>query len=325
MRRDRDIVVLGGSAGATDAFTTILSMLPADFAGSIFVVRHRGPKQPCELLRQIIASRTCLPTLAAHDDQPIEAGHVYVAPADRHLLVTNGLIKLEPSPPEQRFRPCLDVAFKSAAQAYGRRVVGVLLTGRHGDDGAAGLWQVRNRGGVAIVQDPSDARYPGMPQAVLDKVAVDHVLPVAQIGVALTKLVSARADDLPAARPRILIVEDESIVAANLQQSLVEMGYDIVDWVPTGEAAIGVAEQQAPDLILMDIRLAGPLSGIETARRIWQQLQIPVVFCTAHTDLETLKSVQTAESYGYVVKPFQSAAVRATIELALARREKESR
>jgi DNA-binding response OmpR family regulator len=103
------------------------------------------------------------------------------------------------------------------------------------------------------------------------------------------------------------------------------MAFEVIDWVPTGEAAIELAERERPDLILMDIHLAGALSGTDTARRIWERLQIPIVYCTAHADLETLAAVQTTESYGYVLKPFQSDAVRASIQLALARREKELR
>ena len=149
------------------------------------------------------------------------------------------------------------------------------------------------------------------------------MLPATQIGPKLTELVSSHSGlSMPA---RILIVEDESVVATNLQQSLTEMGYEVIEWVPTGKAAIELAAREQPDLILMDIHLAGALTGIESARRIWQRLQIPIVFCTAHADLETLKAVQTTESHSYVVKPFQSVAVRAAIELALARREKELR
>ena len=85
------------------------------------------------------------------------------------------------------------------------------------------------------------------------------------------------------------------------------------------------AERERPDVVLMDIHLAGSLTGVEAARRLWQTLQVPIVYCTAHADRETLEAVQTTESYGYVMKPFQTAAVRAAIELALARREKEQR
>jgi DNA-binding response OmpR family regulator len=163
-----------------------------------------------------------------------------------------------------------------------------------------------------------------MPLTAIDSVSIDYVLPAAQIGQKLIELTSSYADNA-AKQPRILIVEDESVVATNLQQSLTEMDYQVIDWVRTGEAAVELAERELPDLILMDIHLAGALNGIESARRIWQRVQVPIVYCTAHADLETLKAVQTTESYGYVVKPFQSIAVRAAIELALARRKKELR
>jgi two-component system, chemotaxis family, protein-glutamate methylesterase/glutaminase len=93
------------------------------------------------------------------------------------LVIQNGLIRLEEGPRENGFRPCIDVLFKSAALTYGRRLIGVLLTGALGSDGAAGLWQIRNRGGIAIVQDPNDAEHPGMPQTAIDNVAVDYLLP----------------------------------------------------------------------------------------------------------------------------------------------------
>ena len=141
----------------------------------------------------------------------------------------------------------------------------------------------------------------------------------------MAELVATHTADAATGPARILIVEDESVVATNLQHSLTEMGYYVIDWVPTGEAAIELAEREHPDLVLMDIHLAGALNGIESARMIWERLQIPIVYCTAHADLDTLKAVQTTESYGYVVKPFESPAVRAAIELALAKREKEFR
>jgi len=122
---------------------------------------------------------------------------------------------------------------------------------------------------------------------------------------------------------RILIVEDEIIVATNLEESLAEMGHDVLGCVPSGEQAIELASRQRPELILMDVRLSGTLTGVEAARTIWQTLKIPIVYCTAHPDIEALEAVQTMECYGYVTKPFQSDAVRGTIELALKRREEE--
>jgi CheY-like chemotaxis protein len=187
------------------------------------------------------------------------------------------------------------------------------------------LWQIKKRGGVAIVQDPADAEFRVMPDRAVADVAVDFVLPASDIGAKLVELSARPSGEAGMGSPRILIVEDESVIATNLQRSLTQMAYDVIDWVPTGEAAIELAERERPDLILMDIRLAGALSGIDTARWIWEKLQIPIVYCTAHADLETLSLVQTTESYGYIVKPFQSGAVRAAIQLALARRERELR
>jgi chemotaxis response regulator CheB len=323
-RPARDIVVLGGSAGASPAARTILEGLTRGFTASVFVALHSrlSARELHGGLESIFAARTALTVQEAADEQAIEEGHVYVSPRDRHMVLHNGLIHVEDSPREQRFRPCVDVLFKSAAMTYGRRVIGVLLSGVVGSDGAAGLWQVRHRGGVAIVQDPKDARFPGMPQAALEAVDVDFVLPVAQIAAKLSELVS---DGHASAAPRILVVEDQAVVATNLQESLTEMGYEVIGWTATGEAAIEAAGREHPDLVLMDIHLAGDLSGIETARRIWQLLQVPVVYCTAHADLETLKAAQASEGYGYVVKPFHGPAVRAAVELALARREKELR
>jgi two-component system chemotaxis response regulator CheB len=107
------------------------------------------------------------------------------------MVIENGLIRLELSPRQNLFRPCIDVLFRPAAATYGRRVIGVLLSGANGIDGPPGLWQVKHRGGVTIVQDPGDAQFPGMPTAALANVAVDHVLPAAQIGPALLGLASS--------------------------------------------------------------------------------------------------------------------------------------
>ncbi len=327
MRRPtRDIVVVGGSAGAVVAVKTLVQALPRDFSASVFVALHRLPDSTHpQRMAAVLASLTMLPTHDARDEQQVEPGHIYVSPPDHHMLLANGLIRLEHSPREHRTRPSIDVLFKSAATYYGRRVVGVLLSGAFSSDGTAGLWQIKQRGGIAIVQDPDNAEFAEMPKSAIDNVAIDYVLPVSDIAARLTELVTSHSDRTANVPPRILIVEDESVVATNLQQSLMEMGYQVIDWVPTGEAAIELAARELPSLVLMDIHLAGALDGIQCARRIWHQLQIPIVYCTAHADLDTLKAVQTTESYGYVVKPFQGVAVRAAIELALARREKELR
>lgn len=323
-----DIIVLGGSAGGVKALHQVLESLPADLPATVFIVQHRGSGQgETDTLADVLHARTPLTVRPARDGQPFAPGQAYVAPADCHLLLENGVLRLERSPRESRFRPAIDVLFKSAATVYGRRVVGVLLSGAWGEDGTAGLWQIKNRGGVTVVQDLDDAEFAPLPRHALDHVSVDHVLPARWIGPKLLDL-TARADASEKNNPppaRILIVEDEGIVAANLQQSLAGMGYAPLDWVASGEAALVAARQERPDLMLMDISLAGRLTGVETARQVWQTWQIPVVFCTALSDVQTLRAVQSTENYGYVVKPFHGEAVRAAIELALARRERELR
>jgi chemotaxis response regulator CheB len=316
--------VLGGSAGAHRAIQALLRELPRTLPASLFITLHRllNRDDPDALLR-ILANGTQLVMRPAQDQQPFHTGHVYMAPAEHHLVLENGMMRLERSPKEQNARPCIDVLFKSAAATYGHRVIGVLLSGML-SDGTAGLWQIKKRGGVAIVQDPTDAQYRMMPDSAIANVPIDFVLPISALGAKLVEL-SMPPSGAGIGIPRILIVEDESVIATNLQRSLTQMAYNVIDWVPTGEAAIELAERERPDLVLMDIHLAGSLSGTDTARRIWERLQIPIVYCTAHADVETLTAVQTTESYGYVVKPFQSGAVRAAIHLALARREKELR
>ena len=118
---------------------------------------------------------------------------------------------------------------------------------------------------------------------------------------------------------RILVVEDEAIIAADLAERLEGMGYQVVGTVPSGEEALTRAGETTPDLVLMDVFLAGALDGIETADQMWERHQLPVVFLTAHGDPDTMGRARRAESFGYVVKPFEERTLQATIELALYR------
>lgn len=201
--RRRDIVVVGGSAGAIPALSTVLSALPVRFPATMLVALHRGVAGAMQLdqLTDVFTRRTTLTVTTAEDQQLIEAGHVYITPGGQHMVLENGLTCLQRSPKEHRFRPCIDVLFKSAAASYGPRVVGVLLSGGFGPDGSAGLWRIADCGGVTIVQDPADAAYGGMPQAALDTVAADYVLPAAHIGPKLIELASRpRAQRTPILR-----------------------------------------------------------------------------------------------------------------------------
>lgn len=136
------------------------------------------------------------PVHAAHarQDEEIRRGRVYVAPPDHHMLLEDHRVRLTRGPKENRFRPAVDPLFRSAAYAYGPRVVGVVLSGAL-DDGTAGLWAIKDRGGKAIVQDPAEARHPSMPASALQHVAVDYKLPVADIARVLVELSNESADE----------------------------------------------------------------------------------------------------------------------------------
>jgi two-component system chemotaxis response regulator CheB len=121
------------------------------------------------------------------DGEPLRSGHIYVAPPDYHLVVTPGHLRVTRSATEHRFRPAIDPLFRSAAVAYGPRVVGIILSGGL-DDGTAGLWAVKERGGIAVVQDPHEALYPSMPTSAQTYVPVDHVLSAAALGPLLVRL-----------------------------------------------------------------------------------------------------------------------------------------
>ena len=196
---NRDIVVIGASAGGMEALQKLVSRLPAGLPASLFVVWHLSPGVK-SILPSILTKAGALPAVHPQDGDRIEPGRIYVAPNDHHMLLENGYIRVARGPKENRFRPAVDPLFRSAAYVYGARAVGVVLTGAL-DDGTAGLWTIKLRGGTAIVQEPEEALIRGMPLNALDNVAVDYRLPVAEIGELLPSLVREPAGE-PAALPQ---------------------------------------------------------------------------------------------------------------------------
>lgn len=182
----RDIIVIGASAGGTSALKQLVAQLPDDFLGTLFIVLHISPEHR-SVLPQILARFCPLPVVQATDFEAIQPSRIYVAPSDHHLIVEQGHVRVTRGPKENRFRPSVDVLFRSAARAYGQRVIGVILTGAL-DDGAAGLEAVKERGGIAVVQDPFDALYPSMPIQAMKAVAVDHCVPITELGSLLVSL-----------------------------------------------------------------------------------------------------------------------------------------
>ncbi|MBD0320148.1 MAG: chemotaxis protein CheB [Gemmatimonadetes bacterium] len=201
----RDIIVMGGSAGAVEGMAQIVSGFPADLDAAVFVVVH-FPAYSTSVLPRILSRAGALPAVHPRDGDPILPGHVYVAPPDHHLLVSNGVIRLTRGPRENGHRPAVDTLFRSAARAYGHRVAGVVITGNL-DDGTAGLGAVRARGGVAVVQDPEDAMHPGMPNSAIDAVGADHVLPLHRIAEVLVELATTPIPSREPAVPERLEME----------------------------------------------------------------------------------------------------------------------
>ena len=183
------IVVIGASVGGVKAICSLAAALPAGFPAAVFVVLHIGAHKSelPWLLNQQGPLRACHPA----DGDLIHAGHIYVAPPDHHLLVEPGHVRLTRGPRENWARPAVDPLFRSAARGYGPSAIGVILTGGL-NDGTAGLYEIKQRGGTTVVQDPGDAESPSMPQSALEHVTVDHCLPLAEIPVLLAALVAVR-------------------------------------------------------------------------------------------------------------------------------------
>lgn len=183
------IIVVGASAGGVEAVRFLAAALPADLRAAVFVVLHIGPHK--SELPWLLNQLGPLRAVHAASGDPIRPGHIYVAPPDHHLLVEPGCVRLTKGPRENWARPAIDPLFRSAARAYGAGVIGVVLTGGL-NDGTAGLYEVKQHGGTAVVQDPGDAANPSMPRSALDHVAVDHCLPLPQLPGLLARLVAEK-------------------------------------------------------------------------------------------------------------------------------------
>jgi len=185
----QDIIVVGASAGGVETLSTLVADLPEDLPASVFIVLHVAPHTGSALPR-ILSRHTELPVDHPRDGEPIRHSRVYVAVPDHHLIVGQGIVRVTTGPKENGYRPAVDTLFRTAAAAYGPRVVGVILSGTR-DDGTAGLRAIRERGGTGIVQRPDEALFPGMPQSALSADHPDFVVSVVEIGALLAKLARA--------------------------------------------------------------------------------------------------------------------------------------
>ena len=203
---NRDIIVIGGSSGAIAPLKTILGSLPAETPAAVFIVIHI-PARSLGLLATVAAAASAWPVYQATEGMPIAPGNIYLAVPDHHLILTKGHIKLGRGPRENMARPAIDPLFRSAAAAYGSRVVGVILSGLL-NDGAAGLEAIKRCGGIAVVQDPADALADEMPRSATQATTVDLSIPSARIGDVLSDLALQAAGPIVPIPPEIRLEVD---------------------------------------------------------------------------------------------------------------------
>ena len=204
--RQRDIIVIGASAGGVEALRDLVRCLPADLPAAVFIVLHLAPTGP-SVLPAILQRAGTLPAVHPVEGERILPGRIYVAPPDRHMVLQGGRITLTVGPRENRSRPAVDPLFRSAAVEFGPRVIGVVLSGGL-DDGTAGLRLIGERGGLTVVQDPEEALHPTMPRSALEAVPVDHCLRVLEIASLLAAITSGNGEFQPALAEPEQPVED---------------------------------------------------------------------------------------------------------------------
>jgi two-component system chemotaxis response regulator CheB len=181
------ILVIAASAGGLEAMRQIVAALPVPCRAAVFIAWHIGPNS--SVLPAILARASGSPAIHPRHGYTIEAGHIYVAPPDHHMRLGAGIIRLDRSPKVHHTRPAADPLFLSAAEVYGPRVIGIVLSGG-ATDGAAGLRSIKERGGIALVQRPESAEVPFMPRAAIEAGNPDAVLSILEIAQRVSRLCS---------------------------------------------------------------------------------------------------------------------------------------
>jgi two-component system, chemotaxis family, protein-glutamate methylesterase/glutaminase len=185
----KKIIVIGASAGGMQATAQLLSKLNPELDVAVFVVLHIAKHAMGKVISQYMQKHTQMPCSIAVDGEPIASRHVYLAPPDRHLIIKQGKMLINDGPSENRWRPSIDVLFRSAAVAYDSGVIGIILSGML-DDGTSGMGAIKKCGGTCIVQEPDEAEFPDMPNNVLNHVDVNYRVPIADMGYIIQDIVA---------------------------------------------------------------------------------------------------------------------------------------
>jgi two-component system chemotaxis response regulator CheB len=206
MNQVKSIIVIGASAGGLPAISEVLQKIPENLDAAIFIVLHLSRNSIGSIIVQHLQKHTSFTCKLAEDAEVIEAKHIYIAPPDFHTLLIPGFVRVIKGPHENRWRPSIDVLFRSAAASYNAKVTGIILTGFL-DDGTAGMFAIKRCGGTCIVQEPEEAEFADMPMNVLNHVEVDYRVPVSDIGYILDDMSSKPAN------PNVDVPEDIRIEA----------------------------------------------------------------------------------------------------------------
>lgn len=216
------IVVIGASAGGLNALAELVRRLPPGLDAAFCIVLHLSRKGIGDFVVHRLSKVTTMPCSMALNGTAIEKGQLYVAPPNQHLLVKDGKLLLGSGPQENRFRPSIDVLFRSAAVAYTSHAIGIILSGML-DDGTSGMWAIKRSGGVCIVQDPNQAEYLDMPMSVINNMHVDYVSELGDIGNLLADITS---------QDRNLYVEvPQDVILESQISEKTAVGIDVVEQI----------------------------------------------------------------------------------------------
>ncbi|MEP6724346.1 MAG: chemotaxis protein CheB [Bacteroidota bacterium] len=206
MKYPEFIVVAGTSAGGMNALSELVAQFTEDMDIAVFIVMHLSRTSISDFLVHRLQPHTPLHCEIAKEGATIKRGHIYVAAPNQHLLIKKNNILLGNGPEENRWRPSIDVLFRSAAAAYSSRVIGIVLTGSL-DDGTTGMSAIKRSGGTCIVQDPNEAEYPDMPLSVLNNMEVDYCISLTQMGETIAAILQTSPKEMAA--PSDVIIESE--------------------------------------------------------------------------------------------------------------------
>jgi two-component system chemotaxis response regulator CheB len=217
------IITVGASAGGLNAMSELVAQLPEDINAAVFVVLHLSKVGMGNFVIHRLQKYTTYTCKIAVNEERIKPNHIYVAPPDAHLLMKDHHVVIGQGPSENRWRPSIDVLFRSAAVNYGNHVVGIVLTG-YLNDGTSGMLAIKESGGTCIVQDPNEAEYPDMPLSVLETMEVDYCISLARINETIKEVTHKIQPKQVNARPHVIReteIAEKSIV--NLE-AIAEIG-----------------------------------------------------------------------------------------------------